>query len=48
VFAGSERQLCAKLTLLMTKKEKKGGLRPLSSFHHDGVRDAIAETLFLI
>ena len=47
VFAGSERQLCAKLTLLVTKKEKKGQ-QPLSRFQHNGVSDAIAETLFLI
>jgi hypothetical protein len=46
VFAGSERQLCAKLTLLVTKKEKKG-LSPLSRFQHNGVSGAIAETLFL-
>jgi len=33
--------------LLVTKKEKKG-LAPLSRFQYDGVRDAIAEALFLV
>ena len=46
VFAGSERQLCAKLMLLVTKKEKKGATAPLKlsprrCVRHDR-RDAVS------
>ncbi len=46
VLIASSEAAMTKLTLLV-KKEKKER-QPLSSFHHDGVRDAIAEALFLI
>jgi hypothetical protein len=46
VLAGSAR-LREASRLLVTKK-KKNGLAPLSRFQHDGVRDAITETLFLV